>query len=100
MSTDARAALRPCCKRLMGDAPQAGKHRGGEAAVAYVLKGYPRISELFIASEIYRLERAGLPLRLIVIKRGEEAFHHPVVDRIQARPVYLPPTAPVSDVPL
>ena len=28
--------------------------------VAYVLKGWPRISELFIASEIYRLEQAGL----------------------------------------
>ena len=32
--------------------------RGG-SSVAYVLKGYPRLSEIFIASEIYRLEQAG-----------------------------------------
>jgi len=36
--------------------------RDGAAAtgrVAYVLKGYPRLSEVFITSEIYRLERRG-----------------------------------------
>ncbi len=69
-------------------------------AVAYVLKGYPRVSELFIASEIYRLERQGLPLRLFVITQGEEAFQHPVVERIQAQPVYLPATSSVSETPL
>ena len=37
-------------------------------SVAYILKGYPRLSELFIASEIYRLEQAGLRLRLVVLK--------------------------------
>ena len=30
-----------------------------ERSVAYVLKGYPRLSELFIASEIWRLEQLG-----------------------------------------
>jgi hypothetical protein len=33
------------------------------SSVAYVLKGWPRISELFIASEVYRLEVSGLALR-------------------------------------
>jgi glycosyltransferase involved in cell wall biosynthesis len=82
--------------------PEAGRNEttGARASVAYVLKGYPRISELFIASEIYRLEQAGLPLRLFAIKRGEDAFRHPIVDRIHARPVYLPATSPVSDVGL
>jgi glycosyltransferase involved in cell wall biosynthesis len=69
-------------------------------AVAYILKGYPRISELFIASEIHRLEQAGLRLHLFVIKRGDDEFRHPVVDRIKAEPVYLPHTASVSNVPL
>jgi len=69
-------------------------------SVAYVLKGYPRISELFIASEIHRLEQAGLRLHLFVIKRGEEEFRHPVVNRIKAQPVYLPHTESVSNVPL
>jgi glycosyltransferase involved in cell wall biosynthesis len=65
-------------------------------AVAYVLKGWPRISELFIASEIYRLEQSGLPLRLYVVRPPDEAQRHPVVDRIAAQPVYLPPTTSLS----
>jgi glycosyltransferase involved in cell wall biosynthesis len=68
--------------------------------VAYVLKGWPRISELFIASEIYRLEQAGLPLRLYVIKPPDEAQTHPVVDRIAAQPEYLPPTTSLSKTTL
>ena len=64
--------------------------------VAYVLKGWPRISELFIASEIYRLEQAGLPLRLYVIKPADEAQTHPVVDRIQAPTTYLPAMSSLS----
>jgi len=70
------------------------------AAIGYVLKGYPRLSELFIASEIHRLEQSGLRLRLFVIKRGDEALRHPLVDRIHAQPEYLPPTTSVSAVPL
>jgi glycosyltransferase involved in cell wall biosynthesis len=64
--------------------------------VAYVLKGWPRISELFIASEIYRLEQAGLHLRLYVIKPPDESETHPVVERIRARPDYLPATTSLS----
>src|SRR5262249_14853602 len=85
--------------RPMPDTRSAGP-TPGEASIAYVLKGYPRVSELFIASEIYRLEQGGLPLRLFVITRGEDGFHHPVVDRIKVKPVYLPATTSVSDVPL
>ena len=40
--------------------------------VGYVVKGFPRTSETFIASEIYRLEQAGLPLRLFVLKPIEQ----------------------------
>ena len=36
--------------------------------IAYVLKSFPRLSETFITSEIYRLERQGIPLRLFVIR--------------------------------
>ena len=68
--------------------------------VAYVVKGYPRLSELFIASEIHRLERAGLRLRLFVIKSGDDGLRHPIVDRIHAAPEYLPQTASVSGTPL
>ncbi len=66
------------------------------SAVAYVLKGYPRISELFIASEIWRLEQRGVPLRLYVLKPSDEDVRHPVVDRVAATPDRLPATTSLS----
>jgi glycosyltransferase involved in cell wall biosynthesis len=62
-------------------------------SVAYILMGFPRVSETFIASEIHRVERAGVPLRLYVIKPVEEreqGHDHPVLDAIHATPEYLP----------
>jgi glycosyltransferase involved in cell wall biosynthesis len=67
--------------------------------VAYLLKGYPRLSEIFIASEIERLERTGLSLRLFVIKPPDEPPRHPVAGRIRARPDYLPAVTTVSGTP-
>ena len=61
----------------------------GQSRVAYVLKGYPRLSEVFITSEIYRVERLGVPLRLYVIKAADEDVHHDVVRRVRTRPEYL-----------
>src|SRR3954469_13917489 len=55
--------------------------------------GFPRVSETFIASEIHRVEQAGVPLRLFVIKpieQREQGHDHPVLDAILARPEYLP----------
>ncbi|HET7048941.1 MAG TPA: glycosyltransferase family 4 protein [Solirubrobacteraceae bacterium] len=74
---------------------------GEAASVAYVLKAYPRLSETYIHSEIHRLERLGLPLRLYSIKPvegSEQGPRHPVVDRIRAQPVYLPEVGSVSGV--
>jgi glycosyltransferase involved in cell wall biosynthesis len=71
-----------------------------ERSVAYVLKGYPRISELFIASEIWRLEQLGVRLRLYVLKAPDEDVRHPVVDRVSAIPVYLPATTSLSSTAL
>ena len=67
-----------------------------QPAIAYVVKGYPRRSEIFISSEIYRLERLGLRLRLFVLKPADERERHPVVDKVRARPVYLPATTSLS----
>lgn len=69
-------------------------------AIAYVLKGYPRLSETFIASEIHRLEQTGLDLRLFVIKPRDEEATHPVVEAIRATPSYLPPTTVLTGTPL
>src|SRR3954447_6307828 len=51
--------------------------------------GFPRVSETFIASEIHRVEQAGVPLRLFVVKPVEEreqGHDHPVLDAIAATP--------------
>ncbi len=61
---------------------------GGEIAI--VLKGYPRLSETFIAQEIHALERRGLRLRLYSLRHPTESSVHPVHREIQAPVVYLP----------
>jgi glycosyltransferase involved in cell wall biosynthesis len=68
-------------------------------AVGYVLMGFPRVSETFIASELHRVERAGIPVRLFVIKPVEDRerdLRHPVVAAIAATPRYLPDTAALT----
>lgn len=67
------------------------------SSVAYLLKGFPLLSETFISSEVYRVERAGIPLQIFVIKPREESEHHPVIDRIEAQTHYLPPTQRLSE---
>jgi glycosyltransferase involved in cell wall biosynthesis len=61
--------------------------------------GFPRLSETFIASELLRVERAGVPLRLFVIKPVEErerGVRNAVIDAIRARPRYLPDTSSLT----
>src|SRR3954463_7741900 len=61
--------------------------------------GFPRVSETFIASEIHRVEQAGVPLRLFVIKPVEEreqGHRHPVLDAIEAVPESLPDPASLT----
>jgi glycosyltransferase involved in cell wall biosynthesis len=71
-----------------------------EGTVAYILKGYPRLSEIFITSEIYRLEQLGMKLRLAVIKHGDEVGTNGLFGRIKARPNYLPQTSSLSQTSL
>ena len=72
---------------------------GRQASIGYVLMGFPRVSETFIASELHRVERAGVSVRLFVLKPVEErerGLRHPVVDAIAAEPQYLPDTASLT----
>jgi glycosyltransferase involved in cell wall biosynthesis len=82
--------------------PESGPILEREACgtLAYVLKGYPRLSETFIASEMYRMEQAGLRLRIYVLKPSDEVSRHPTVDRIQAPAVYLPRTSSLRETHL
>jgi glycosyltransferase involved in cell wall biosynthesis len=58
--------------------------------VAFVLKGYPRLSEAFIAQEIAALERAGLDIVIVSLRQPTDARVHPVHREIRAPVRYLP----------
>jgi glycosyltransferase involved in cell wall biosynthesis len=58
--------------------------------VAFVLKGYPRLSETFIAQEMAALERRGLDLLIVSLRRPTEHRRHPVHAEIRAQLLYLP----------
>jgi glycosyltransferase involved in cell wall biosynthesis len=62
----------------------------GDARVAVILKGWPRLSETFIAQEIAGLEARGVALEIWSLRRPTDKAHHPVHDRVAARTVYLP----------
>jgi glycosyltransferase involved in cell wall biosynthesis len=61
-----------------------------DARVAVVLKGWPRLSETFIAQEIAGLEQRGVNLEIWSLRRPTDKYRHPVHDRVRARVVYLP----------
>jgi len=59
-------------------------------SIAIVLKGYPRLSETFIAQEILGLEKQGLDLKLISLRHPTDKTRHPIHDEIKAPVTYLP----------
>ena len=69
-------------------APPAPASGGG--GVAFVLKGYPRLSETFIAQEIAALERRGLDIRIVSLRHPTDRVRHPIHDQIRAPVLYLP----------
>src|SRR5262245_61440462 len=58
--------------------------------VGVVLKGYPRLSETFIAQEILALERRGLDVLIISLRHPTDGRMHPVHAEIRAPVHYLP----------
>ena len=58
--------------------------------VAVVVKGYPRLSETFIAQEILGLERRGVDLRIVSLRHPTDGAAHPVHAEIRAPVAYLP----------
>jgi glycosyltransferase involved in cell wall biosynthesis len=58
--------------------------------VAFVLKGYPRLSETFIAQEIAALEQRGLDIVIVSLRRPTDRARHPVHERIRAPVLYMP----------
>ena len=60
------------------------------APFVFVLKGYPRLSETFIAEEILGLERRGFDIRIVALRRPTDDRVHPVHRDIRAPVAYLP----------
>jgi glycosyltransferase involved in cell wall biosynthesis len=63
-----------------------------------VVKGYPRVSETFIAQEIAALERRDIPLTIVSLRRPYDQITHPVHHAIKAPVLYLPEY--LADAPL
>jgi glycosyltransferase involved in cell wall biosynthesis len=59
-------------------------------SIGVVLKGYPRLSETFIAQEIAELERLGFRLAIISLRHPTDDRKHPVHEAISAVAHYLP----------
>ncbi len=58
--------------------------------VVFVLKGYPRLSETFIAQEIKALEDCGLALDIWALRHPTDRSRHPIHGEIRAKVSYLP----------
>ena len=58
--------------------------------IAFVLKGYPRLSETFIAQEIRALEKAGLGILIVSLRHPTDLKRHALHDEIEAQCMYLP----------
>ncbi len=63
---------------------------GAAGRVAFVLKGYPRLSETFIAQEILALERLGLEILIVSLRHPTDRTIHPIHRQISAALLYLP----------
>jgi glycosyltransferase involved in cell wall biosynthesis len=56
----------------------------------FILKGYPRLSETFIAQEIRALEQRGFPIDIVSLRFPTDKHLHPVHREIAAKARYLP----------
>ena len=63
---------------------------GARSAIAVVVKGYPRLSETFIAQEIQGLERRGLRLTVVSLRHPTDPAVHELHRQIAAPVIYLP----------
>lgn len=59
-------------------------------ALAVVVKGWPRLSETFIAREVRALEQRGFALEIWSLRHPTDGKRHAMVDEIAARVRYLP----------
>ncbi len=58
--------------------------------VAVLVKGYPRLSETFIAQELLALERLGLDFEIVSLRHPTDRSVHPLHEQIRSPVRYLP----------
>jgi glycosyltransferase involved in cell wall biosynthesis len=63
---------------------------GQTQRLAVVVKGYPRLSETFIAQEVLALERRGFSIDIWALRRPTDGAVHTLNREIAAKPSYLP----------
>lgn len=63
---------------------------GEERRLAVVVKGYPRLSETFVAQELLGLEARGLRLEIWSLRRPTDRVLHPMHRAVRAELRYLP----------
>ncbi len=66
-----------------------GPRVNGIPAVAYIVGGWPRLSETFILNEVIALERLGVRLRIFSIRDSRADPVHPRVAHVHASVTYL-----------
>ncbi len=64
--------------------------------IAYIVKGFPRLSETFISNEILMLEKMGTDMQLFSVKRPSEELEHHIVSEIRSELEYLPSMTSLS----
>lgn len=69
---------------------RAGSESGPGPGVAILVKGYPRLSETFIARELLALQERGLVFLIVSLRHPTDAKLHDLNRRIAARVLYLP----------
>lgn len=63
---------------------------GSSPRIAVVLKGYPRLSETFIAQELLGLEERGVSLEIWSLRKPTDRVMHPMHKQVRAPVAYLP----------
>ncbi|MCG8605012.1 glycosyltransferase [bacterium] len=64
--------------------------RNEKEVIGFILKGYPRLSEVFIINEILLLEERGLSLHIFALRKPNESAVHDSVRKVRARVTYIP----------
>ncbi|TDK50557.1 glycosyltransferase family 4 protein [Antarcticimicrobium luteum] len=59
-------------------------------SLAVLVKGWPRLSETFIAQELVALEQAGLHFDIWSLRHPTDTKRHPLHDRLRGKVHYLP----------